>query len=497
MLLRPLDERSTAVSQLPMLPAPTGGIDQSVSVLEGRPRKAQRLINFCARTDGLHSRSGQTRWATGLPGAVESFVQLAGEAVFACTGGEIWEIKHNVKIRHSTGHLANRWLADTIPNPGVKAMVAANGLDAARVYVNGVFRAATITNVDPATLAAPVWYANRIFFYQRNTQELWYLKPGAYEGPASPLPLAGLLQNEAPIVALSTAPGGPTGNMLVAITAWGELIALAGTDPDMSTSWQKVGVYSTAMPLGWRPFALVNGQLNVLTSVGVIDLRTIIGSDKQSVGQKPLSAAIYKTYDTWANYAGHANWQLIECSADKGVVLLNWPQTSPHLNSNGAWSETLGMSATAWADDGSITYRGTANGEVWQYGTSSHDDGAPIDLLAISHYQRLGGRRVSIGRARASMRSVPVSYHLGILTDYAEVKADVPFPTLPAAAGQPQWNFPWDPPTSFQTPKESEINEWRLASGNGTAFASVFAARTHAPLLYRGVDLMQKTGGQV
>lgn len=498
MLLEPLSNASQASASIQMLPAPIGGIDENTNLLASKSDRAQRLLNLIAMPDGLHSRSGQTIWAKGLPGSVASMFQLYGDSVFACCSGEIWEIQHNVKTQLSTGHLSDRWQADTLSNPALKVCIAANGIDQPRYYHANGTGACAITGVETNQLMCPVWYANRMFFCKARTQELYYLKPGAYEGPASALPIDGLFQNAAPIIALGVIKGDSrkdSTDMLAAVTAWGEVAVFVGTDPDAAANWSRVGVYSTGYPMGWRPLAQVGGELMLLTTIGLISLPSIIAKSKADQRKLPITQQIYRTFGKWVGHSQHANWQLLETVADKGVIILNWPEASPHLLSNSAWSETSNMEATSWIDTGTVTLRGTKDGGIWQYGTSSHDDGAPIDFLAISHYQRAGGRRLTVNRVRASMKSQPIAYHVGIMTDFKAAPEGFPF-TLPPAAGMPAWGFPWDPPQSFTAPAEKEIWEWKLAGGSGTSFASVFAARSTAPLIYRGVDLMERTGGQ-
>jgi hypothetical protein len=468
-----------------------------------KPDRAIRLVNFVPMADGLHARSGQRLWTKGLSGKVEAMLSYAGDKQFACAGGIIYEVRRGLNIPQVTGNFSDRWLSDTCLNHGGRYLVAANGIDPVKAFDGSTWRDCAITGVDSKNLACPVYLLNRVFFYEVRTQTVWYLEPGAFEGPAYPLPLDARFHNPAPIVGIGAVAGADGGrgpnDQLAIVTGWGEVALFGGTDPDNAESWGHVNTWSTGYPLGWRPLATIGGELALITNIGVISIPKMVSQSKSDRADMTLTEPIKETYAKWIGYDSSSSWQVCESVADRGVVLLNLPDESPLILANGAWGETDGMKATCWMDNGSYTFRGTQDGEVWQYGFGSHDEGQPIYLLSVSAYQRIGkGRRVKILRARPNMRSARIKPHISFMADYKALPKDWKPPLRPAPNNGPLWNWPFSPKEAvpFTNPEEVDTWDWQMSGGEGHALSYVFAASTKSPLLLRGIDVLDSTGGQ-
>lgn len=482
------------------IPPPMDGLDESVPIMAQRPTHALRLRNMVKVDAGMAVRLGTQTWASGL-GNVEAMITWGDEKLFACHGGNITEIRRGLTIPHRLGFLSNRWLADTVPNPGGRFMVAANGLDPVQVYTGSTWLAAPITGVQPSRLASPTFYNRRIWFYEVDTLDLWYLDPGAFGGEATIMPLSGLFKRGGRIVGLSasTSDGGSNSNDTIAcVTDKGEMAIFSGIDPDNSETWQTIGVFALAQPLGWRPFGQIGGRLAILTKDGLFDVPGALPVDKGSRRSSPtnLSRAVGSSYGIEAYFARDPRWQLIDTEAEEGMLVVNRPSGGQFIRSAKAWSTLADLDVTCWGQLPGRTFFGTATGEVKEYGIGYDDDGRAISALCVHAYTRPGsGKLVTISRARPNMLSLPTRPMIRFVANYDEPADHYPAPELPAGV---EWDFPWTgPERPWQHPKLRTRYDWRLVEGRGNAVAAIFAVKTRGPLLYRGISYLHKAGAQV
>lgn len=494
MRLEPL-QTSQAAGSPSTIPASLRGIDQASPLNAMRPDSAIRLVNFIPRSDGLHVRAGQRKWADGL-GHVVSLLTFSDHKVFAASGGSLTEVRHGVKIPQLTGMLSDRWQGDTLVNAGARFLVAANGLDGPRVFDGTSWRTCAITGIDPTRWCCPVFHQRRMFF--GNGDEVCYLGTGAIGGPAKRIPIKPYLKRGGRVVGLASMLGSNERNRadeLVVLTSEGEILVYSGTDPDTAATWSQRGVWTCDKPMGWRPMSMLGGQPMVLTTSGLFRVPDMLAKPQSVRDYDAITTPVQDTYGGWAPKEQDANWQAIESPTDDGLLIVNLPDGNQVARSaTGGWTELKGCTATAWAATRDHTFRATADGEVWHYGAGHHDDGQAIEALAVSAYSRLArGRKVKIVRARPDMTSVPVKSHVSFLADYAKPKDSYPAPI--AEAGAP-WGTAWDAENRpFDTPPEKNIWDWRTVSGQGHAIAGVFSVRTKAPLIYRGMDLIIGPGG--
>lgn len=500
MRLEPLNS-GTTTARTPFIPPSTRGLDESKPLRSLKPDNAARLINMISDLKGLRSRPGQRRWVLGLPGRVDSMANWAGDHKFAFSGGYCYRFQHGVSTRVFGPNYSDRWWSETVSNQGAKILVVTSDLDGVMNYDGKVWRVSNITGVEPIRLICPTYYGRHLFFACLRSQTIYHLAPGAVSGPAYALPLAGAFGTEAPIISLAVVKGmddakNPS-DQLAVITADGEVLVLEGTNPARAETWGQVGMYSTGQPMGWRPAAQVGGQVYLITKIGIASLPATLPKPLSDRQKSTISTPIQTTYAKWSPLINANGWQIVEHSAGQGGVILNWPDQSPHMLVNGSWSESLGIKSTCWMECNGQTFRGTANGEVWQYGVGSDDDGLAIDCIVQSAYTH-NGARTTLARARPLLQAARgMKPYISALTNYADLPPEFrsPYPFRPI---KEDWKLDWDARSALlqNLPVQNEWDWYGINGGSGHAISIVFAAQTRSELYYQGCDLMSKSGGQ-
>lgn len=486
-----------SLQQIETLAAPLEGLNEGRGITKLKSDESVRLSNFVPRSDGLYARAGTRKWVSGLNGAVESIVTWGDRRMFAATGSALYEIRQNVAIPSGNGFMSGRWSGDTISNPAGQFLVVSNGMDGIRVFNGSSWTSPGISGVDSTLLAGPIWHQRRVFAYEKGTLNVWYLEASAFGGVASPLPIGALCQRGGEIVALASLDRDKAKNredMLVILTSNGEVIIFNGSNPALAESWSLQGVYQGPLPVGWRPFGKIGGDLVMLTVDGMITVPGTLAKPNSQQPDATLTDRVSATYAVDAHYRLKAGWQVVDSDADDGLVIINRPGGEQLANAEKAWTELRGMPATAWGMTLDGTFFGTASGEIKRYGIGHDDDGVGIEALAVSAYWRPGRNRLAtVRRLRPLMRSVPIKPHLAVITDYAQPAASYP---APEAVGGSTWDFPWQGDNRpWQSPLEKTTWDWRMASGKGHAIATVFSVKTRAPLVYNGMDVMMEIGG--
>lgn len=471
------------------VPAPLGGLNARDPWRSMPKGDALVLRNWVVRSHGLEQRKGRTLRNT-MQGPIIALMR-AGDFYFAGTPTAIYDVTNaNTAIEVVTGLTGltrGRWSWAPFANGTGPGIIATNGTDGPRYFVNGAWGASVITGVEATALDIVTVHGRRAMFGENGTFHIWYLAPGAISGAARLLNLGPVVKRGGEWAGLAShSPDGGEGAnaRFYAVTTKGELVVYAGYDPDNAATWSLVGVYHVPPPVGRDCFCKVGGQLCYLSRNGLLSIPTLLGVPESKEQDAAITAKVGRLYDEMildaeddgdpvpytldstaytfdstsitfdadadATPGTEETWSVCE-SASENVLIINRIRsgslplagqgqpvglllllTKPdggeihrQLVKDEAWSEWDGIPATCWMDTGRELWFGTATGYLYKY-TGGTDLGTAIDSYLVEAYARNSGR-VDRPTVILPLFEDPPTYRprLKMIYDFAEPQASL------------------------------------------------------------------------
>lgn len=289
-----------------------------------------------------------------------------------------------------------------------------------------------------------VWsYMSRLYFVQRNSMNFWYLEAAAIGGDALPYPMGAIFPEGGSLLfgsswSLDNSSSNGLSEQCVFVTDAGEVAVYQGIDPNLSTTWGKVGLYRVDKPRGKRAFIRNGGDLLIATDAGLIPLTQAVERNPSNLAPGAVS---YPVQDAWMQYVSERpdrNWQMVVWP-EMQMVAVAIPAASgyePYLlvvnmNTSG-WARFTNWNALCFATFGGQLYFGTTAGRVaaaWQTG---FDMDTPFTAIYAPLFHDLGGTfGAKMPRdASVMMRgSYDVTWSISMMYDYV-----LTIPAAPAAA---------------------------------------------------------------
>lgn len=289
-----------------------------------------------------------------------------------------------------------------------------------------------------------VWsYMSRLYFVQRNSMNFWYLEAAAIGGDALPYPMGAIFPEGGSLLfgsswSLDNSSSNGLSEQCVFVTDAGEVAVYQGIDPNLSTTWGKVGLYRVDKPRGKRAFIRNGGDLLIATDAGLIPLTQAVERNPSNLAPGAVS---YPVQDAWMQYVFERparNWQMTVWP-EMQMVAVSIPAESGYqpfllvvnMNTSG-WARFTGWNALCFAVFGGQIYFGTTSGRVaaaWQTG---YDMGTPFTAIYAPLFHDLGG---TFGAkmpkdANVMMRgSYDITWSISMMYDYV-----LTIPAAPASA---------------------------------------------------------------
>jgi hypothetical protein len=425
--------------------APTGGLNAVDAVAAMPSTDAIVLDNFFPQPGDVELRNGYTRWATGLPGWVESLLAYnsdLGLRLFAVSGSGIYNVTSGGAVAAPiVGGLTSPELYSYVnfSTPGGDYLYAANGADNLLLYdYVGGWRNITnssaplaITGVTTTLLRDPAVWKNRLWWVESGSFRAWYLPLQSVAGAAKSLDLSsqfvkgGVLRR---IFSLSMSTSSSTDDYICFLSSNGELLVYQGTDPAFPGTFSLVGSYLTGATCKRRCIFTLKGDTYIICTDGLLSVRELIigGRDdpRASIAYKVSGAlkdyaAKYKNNTGWCGTVHHVGNKLI----------INIPTASGYgstlqyvMNTvNNAWCTFSGWGAAVfevWNDE---LYFG-GNGYVAKCDTGTTDDGAAIPGTIIPAYSQFGSPAQKMFKSAKVILSTDASSgnrYAGLSTDYS------------------------------------------------------------------------------
>ena len=424
------------------IPAPIGGWNARDALGEMAPTDAVQMTDMFPATSDVIVRYGHTRYATGLPGQVETLVNYSGGAaqkLFAISSGSVYNVSAGgaVGAADLTGLSNSRWEYVNNTTTANSYIQMVNGLDKMRVYDGNIWNKDgdgapyDITGVDSATLSNINIHKFRVWFTQKNTLKSWYLATGAIGGAATMFDLSGTAQLGGYLVAMYTwsIDGGyGVDDLATFITSKGEVIVYRGTDPSSATTWALVGVWRIGTPVGKRCCVKFSGDLLLITQDGVYPMSGALQSSRTNPKIAITDKIQYAVSTAISSYSGNFGWQLFQFPK-QNMLFLNVPivegsaQQQYVMNTiTKAWCNFTGWMANCWELFNDNAYFGgnTFVGFAWN-GLS--DNGANINGNTLQAFNYLG----SPGALKRATMMRPILLTDG--TPAASINVNVDFDT--------------------------------------------------------------------
>lgn len=488
------------------IPFPVKGWITNAPITGMPPDSALRLQNWIIRPDGAHVRDGIAAHVSGIGGPVKSLVPF-GSKLFAGSGSSLFDVSTPSDIPPAPlfSMHADDWQGVTLANDVGPRLVVMNSspLDSAHWYEGTTWRGCDITGVDGRLLVCPLHHVRRLFAIERETATVWYLPPKSVQGKASPVffgPHLTMGGNLVAIAAISGDASKDAQDQLVAVSANGEVVIYAGSDPDNAETWKHVGTWTVPKPVGSKPFTLMGGSLGLMTVEGLI---SVPGGLPNPDAKKVVAALTTPIYQAWLEAVASRGAGEIWDSVDAlyaGLTVINCTRNgSPSRQMvlcNDAWSEFTGIDATSAAHTTDGLWFGMRNGTVVKY-TGSLDLDAPVRAVVAHAYNKLGvANRKFMTRSRIQM-TAPQPYRAWnrVVADYRNTPADA------AARWIANKHWYWDEiswpmqPAQWERESTPQQRQWRSMTGSGQNFALMLAVATNGPLVYTGTDVMFQKGG--
>ena len=409
----------------------------------------------------------------------------------------------------ATGFSSNQWQTAMFQNAAdIASMIFVNGTDAPQQYTGGIIQPATIsgtttggTALNPNNLIGCTPYQGRVFYWEKQSQVLWYTALGAIAGVLTPFDLGelsgfgGNIQN---ICSWTISGGNGPNDYCVIMMNSGDVLMYSGTangtDISDATKWALVGIFHIGSPVGQRCSAKLGPDVAVINKNGFVPLSQVmpgLWNPQEALSNKITGAATAAVLQYGSNFG----WEILLYPLGNQCIF-NVPLSGSIsqqyvLNTaTGSWCQFTNMNAQCWSLYKDDPYFGDPNGNVCLYsgstkvtlpgatsiaGTLRSDGGSAIACSAQTAWNYLGDRnrlkRLALLRPAFSSDNAGLLIGFAVGTDFA-ISAAQPAVTVFAGNGTPwgsPWGSPWAPGTQTFTPRV-------IATGVGNAFSTYAAA---------------------
>lgn len=399
--------------------APSLGWNTRDPIAGMKPGFAPILDNFVIEGGVARVRQGHRVWSTGLPGRVDGLLPWSGagtaEQLFAASGAGIYDVTAGGAVGAAvvSGLTSARWSSIMFSAAGGNFLFAFNAADTARTFNGTTWAAWTATGVTGGVAWANQ-FQTRLFVGNPGRLSFFYGGAGAIAGAFTEFPLQGVSGRGGGVCAMATISGdGGTGaqDLAVFITTTGDAIVYAGTDPSSASTWELVGRWRIARPVGAPHRCVVGygGDALLLTEAGVVPLSALrSGEDVGTVLDRV--GPVRRIEPTWQALVSErgtlSGWGITPLTKGNTIVINSpfGPSAAQQIviSEGGAVSRWNGLQAAVWAEGiGGRVFFGdaSASGRVMLWGEDVSDAGNGIWSEALTSYV-IGGAGARVKRAQ-------------------------------------------------------------------------------------------------
>ena len=487
--------RQKRPAKLKSFPAPTGGWIANANLaapdarVSGAPViGAAMLENWFPTATGARMRAGSELYATiayGAPvtslfgyaaGSVEKLFASHEYAIYDITTVADAETPPATSYTHAS---SPGWSVVQFSTSGGDYLRAVDGANTPIVFDGTSWSTSpAITGVTAANLSFVWSYAERLFFIEKNSLNVWYLPVESIGGAATKFPMGGIFNLGGALMFGATwsieSGDGPAARCVI-VTTEGEVAVYDGVDPSSATL---AGVYKVGRPLGPNAFIRAGGDLVIATDLGLVPLSVAVQRDVAALAPSAVSYPIETEWnDAVAERTDPWHCEVWPTKQMVAIALPTGATSDPRwfvANARtGAWAPFTGWDASCVKVFGSRMFFGTPSGTVVEAEVTGADQGAPYTATCVPQFDDcktpLSLKTALLGRAVYKAPRA-VNERLSVQSDY-----ELNLPTAPDAAltaSDSIWGAGiWGTSLWGVTRALSTFQKWRSLSGRGSALA--------------------------
>ena len=472
-----------------MFPAPLKGLTVRYTLNAQDADTALILRNVLCRRYGVELRRGYRRWATNIPGEVQSVMSYfpprsSGSGTLprlwaGATDGNVYEVTNQQADVASTPPVAQAipsqvnpgmfsWTNFSAGGANFLVLCSAGGgvwtFDAVGGWVNRT-AAITGTNGAMATFDFVMAWKNRLWFLARNSNIAWYLPLLSIQGAGLPFDFGSLLVFGGDLAAMASwtlDAGDGIDDKLVVVGRGGDVLVYEGTDPASVSTFRIAGRWSVGrVPVGRRFMSKYGGDLAIINANGIERMSQLTSARGLNVPAGELGGT-----DDWVRYMEHIAqdvrqtygtpfWQMVHFAGEQCAIVL-----TPHNQVQDAVQYVYGTLSGGWSEfanvpmlslephDGEL-YFGTKDGKVMQMFFGSTDDaladgtpGAAVMAQVQTSFVAMGGDEFHTKRPLMAM---PMFLAPSAPSVKAQINTDWSFQPIPGSPSyKPNTLAQWD-----------------------------------------------------
>ena len=421
-------------SQATTIPASMEGINVVTSLALQSPAECVYTYNLISQDLGMVVRKGFEEWANGWTGGTaKTAIPFEGhldadDKLFIANDAGIWDCTTEgtttptqVLTWATTGGEAGYCSYQVFTNDGDDMFVLlCDSVNGYHVYTQTTNTWAAITQgagagqiagVNPALFDFVMIWKNRVWFVQKDSSNGWYLDVATLYGAATKFNFGSQFRQGGALRLMynwSLDGGLGIDELLVAVSAAGDIVVYQGTDPDNATTFSLTGSWFIGgVPKGNRFGVEFGGEVYILSIYGLLPISQLLNGSSTNDPNTYLTAKISPFIrQVMTEYREELGWQVVVHPED-AQLHIDTPQDVTRGNvsfvqyfGNQAWSMERGLDKSHtvnWrgktfftlGDRNSIAIKRGEKDNVW---IDKVVDGPPaaIEWSILTSYQNMG-----------------------------------------------------------------------------------------------------------
>lgn len=372
-----------------------------------------------------------------------------------------------------------------------------------------------ITGVDTRKLCYVWSYKNRLYFIEKESFNVWYLKNAdAISGEAEVFPMGGEFSEGGRLLmgsgwSLDSSGEGGLSEQCVFITDEGQVSVYQGLSPEPDQGWSKVGTYKIGKPMGQLAWMRAGGDIIIATDIGYIPLSQAVNRDIAALSPSAVSYPIETAWNDLVRERRALPWHCAIWPEQQMAVIAtptDDEQEPMCLVANartGAWARFTGWDMTCLCVFDGRMFFGSKNGRVVEAYVTGLDEGQPFTASVVPQFIDMGtsgARKVATFGMAAVRGPTDVNMQISAFSDYnvrlpaAPSSAPVPVNSVWGGAvwGASQWGGSSEKTTEIFK-KSVSATGYSLAPGGQVTSGSIVpldAELVRLELLYVGGELI-------
>jgi hypothetical protein len=325
--------------------------------------------------------------------------------------------------------------------------------------------------VDVQNLIGVNVFKNRTWYWEKNSQDVWYSALNAIGGVLTKFPLSRVGQFGGHLIAMKTwtrdGGSGPD-DFAVFIMSSGEAIIYQGSSPATGGDWAIVGIYRIGALLDQRAAVKFGPDLFMITDLDYVNLSEILAGLEAKATRTKANGALQIEL---ASNRAEVGWEAIAWPEGR-LLIFNVPQGDGVYRQHvfnyvtSAWCRFTGINSHTWCVYNNELYFGAANGCVYKMATTAKTDaGTAIQTVLQPAWTSFDvpQRKTFSGIRQILKTNSQIKHSVNYAVDFRPFRSQQ-YPDSVAETGTP-WGSPWGSPWSVA---DKTIDAWRVIQGYGS-----------------------------